>query len=274
MPWSRSSKRPLRPLEEDALAVAKRAVDEERGVGDVGPEALRVPLVGVLHLLGVERIDLVDALQPHVLLPHRELDLLVQDLRVEQVLHADPDPGRLVGVGRADPAAGRPDLQVAELPLARAVERDVPRHDQVRVAGHEDEAGSGVAATLQVVELVDHDLRVDDAPRADRRRLAGDDPRGDLPDLVRLAVDDDRVPGVRAALVAADEVRLLGEQVDDLALPLVAPLRTDDHGGRHVPHSCRLRKRSAVTRPVELGARPVEARVQDDDTSGTNRLLY
>ena len=189
-------------------------------------------------LLEVERLDLVDALEPDVLLRDRELDLLVQDLRVEQVLHADPDPGRLVGVGRADTAAGRADLEVAELPLARAVEGDVPGHDQVRVAGEEDEAGRDVAAALEVVELVDHDARVDDAAGADRRRLARDDARRDLPDLVRLAVDDDRVPCVRPTLVAADEVGVLGEQVDDLALALVAPLRTNDHGGRHVCHSC------------------------------------
>ena len=79
--------------------------------------------------------------------------------------------------------------------------------------------------------------------------FAGDDPRRDLPDLVRLAVDDDRVPGVRAALVAADEVGVLGEQVDDLALPLVAPLRADDHGRGHVPHSrmrCGAHRRRAA----------------------------
>ena len=92
----------------------------------------------------------------------------MQDLRVEQVLDADADPGRLVGVGRADPAAGRPDLEVAELPLARAVERDVPRHDQVRVAGDEDEARPCVAPALEVVELVDQDLGIDDAAGADR----------------------------------------------------------------------------------------------------------
>ena len=38
----------------------------------------------------------------------------------------------------------------------------------------------------------------------------------------------DRVPGVRAALVAHDPVGALGEHVDELALPFVAPLRADD----------------------------------------------
>src|SRR5581483_6992767 len=54
-----------------------------------------------------------------------------------------------------------------------------------------------------------------------------------LADLERLAVRDDRVARVGAALVAADDVRTLREQVDDLAFPLVAPLRANDDGRRH-----------------------------------------
>ncbi len=49
-------------------------------------------------------------------------------------------------------------------------------------------------------------------------------------ELELLAVADDRVAGVVAALEADDRVRVLGEQVDDLALALVAPLGADyDH---------------------------------------------
>ena len=83
------------------------------------------------------------------------------------------------------------------------------------------------------VELVDQHLRIDDAAVADHARLAEDDPARDLADLEGLAVGDDGVPGVRATLVTADEVGVLREQVDDLALALVAPLRTDDYGRRH-----------------------------------------
>src|SRR2546425_8180252 len=55
-------------------------------------------------------------------------------------------------------------------------------------------------------------LGIDDAAGAEDRRLSREDPGRDLADLVRLAVEDDRVPGVRAALVAAHEIGLLGEQ--------------------------------------------------------------
>ncbi len=47
------------------------------------------------------------------------------------------------------------------------------------------------------------------------------------------------MPGVWAALVAADEVRVEGQQVDDLALAFVSPLRTDDHSCGHEPESAR-----------------------------------
>ena len=46
-------------------------------------------------------------------------------------------------------------------------------------------------------------------------------------ELELLAVADDRVAGVVAALEADDHVGVVGEQVDDLALPLIAPLGSD-----------------------------------------------
>ena len=224
-------------LEEDVLARVERLADEQRHVADERREALGE--AGELRpdLLEVERLRVVDSLEPQVLFGERDLDLLPQDLRIEHVLHTDPDARRLVGVRRADAAARRADLQVAEPPLARAVERDVPRHDQVRVAGDEDQPVRAVTARLEVVELLDQHGGIDDASRADRARNSRDDARRDCPDLVRLAADDDRVPGVRPALVAAHHIRALREQVDDLSLALVAPLRPDDDGRWHAPES-------------------------------------
>ena len=58
-------------------------------------------------------------------------------------------------------------------------------------------------------------------------------PEGRCRSLKTSSPTRDRVAGVRAALVAADEVRALREQIDDLALALVSPLRSDDDGRRH-----------------------------------------
>ena len=52
-------------------------------------------------------------------------------------------------------------------------------------------------------------------------------------ELERLAVANDRVAGVVAALEADHEIGLLGKQVHDLSLPLVAPLGADYHQSRH-----------------------------------------
>jgi hypothetical protein len=47
---------------------------------------------------------------------------------------------------------------------------------------------------------------------------------------LRIA-DVDRVPCVRASLVADHPVGALGEHIDQLSLPFVPPLRTDDDDG-------------------------------------------
>src|SRR5581483_9164325 len=150
---------------------------------DVRPQPLCIRLVLRRDGLEVEGLALVDALEPEVLLRERDLDLLAEDLRVEDVLDADAEPHRLVRVARPDAAFRRPDRELAESPLARLVDREVPRHDQVRVAGEIDLVGR-VAARLELVELGDEDLEVDDAAVADHTRRAADDAAREGADLV------------------------------------------------------------------------------------------
>ena len=146
-----------------------------------------------------------------------------------------PEARRLVGVTGADAALGRADLELSELRLARRVEHHVVRHDQVRV-GRDLEARGVDAPAPEAVELADQDPRVDHDAVPDRARLARiEDPRRDQVELELVALADDRVAGVVAALEANDDVGLLGNQVDDLALALIAPLGADYdyswHGG-------------------------------------------
>ena len=112
----------------------------------------------------------------------------------------------------------------------------MPRHHEVGVSRQAHELG-GDPTRLEVVELLDQHLRVDDAAGADHALLALQDPGRDVLELVGLAVHDDRVAGIRAAVVAADEIGVPREQVDDLALPLVTPLRAHHYGRRHRPDS-------------------------------------
>src|SRR6202000_943540 len=85
--------------------------------------------------------------------------------------------------------------------------------------------------SFQAIDLAQQHPWVDDDAVADHAGLVGvEDPRRDQVELELLAVADDRVAGVVAALVADDRCSPLGEQIRDLALALVAPLGADyDH---------------------------------------------
>ena len=229
-----SSSVPWAPSKMTSRAVVERLPGEPRGVGDVLLDPVAVGEVVLGHRLQVELGRLGVGPQREALGLHRGHDLLLEDLLVEQVLHADAQARRLVGVRGADAAPRGADLQLAELRLARVVEQHVVRHDQVRV-GADPQAGEVDALGAQAVELVGEDLRVDHDAVADRAELAGvEDPGRDQVELPLDVVADDRVPGVVAALEADHEVRVLGEQVGDLALALVAPLGADDHDAGHV----------------------------------------
>jgi hypothetical protein len=225
--------RRLRTLEEHALAGVERFVDEVHGVGDERLETRRQPEVPVADLAGVEREPVVDLGQHTVLLPQDEVELLAEDLRVQEVLHAQPDPQRLVGVRGADAALGRPELVLAQVPLGDAVELLVVRHDQMRVARHTQAAGVD-ALRCEHVELLDEHGRLDDDTVADDgRHVVVEDPAGNELQREHFAVDDDRVAGVVPALVADDQLALFGEVVGEPALALVAPLGPDDHRAGH-----------------------------------------
>ena len=126
--------RRLRALEQHPLLGVERLVHEVHGVVDHRREARHHREVLLADLVGVDRQAVVDLGEHAVLLAQREVELLAEDLRVEQVLHAQADAQRLVGVGGADAALGGAELVLAEVALGDAVELLVVRHDQVRVA--------------------------------------------------------------------------------------------------------------------------------------------
>src|SRR5262249_13834722 len=72
-------------------------------------------------------------------------------------------------------------------------------------------------------------LRIDDHAVADDAGDAGEeDAGGHEPQDELRAVDVDGVPGVVAALVAGHDRELRRQQIDNLALAFVTPLRTED----------------------------------------------
>ncbi len=118
--------------------------------------------------------------------------------------------------------------------LGHAVELVVVRHDEVGVAGHDEPARVDPAAGEHVA-LAQQDGRVDDDAVADHGHgVVVENPARHELEGERLAFDDNRVPGVVPALVAHDEAHVLGEEVGELPLPLVAPLGSDHDSGGHV----------------------------------------
>ena len=225
--------RSLGAFEDHGLAGVQRLPAEARGVGDVRLQPVPVGAVLLGHRVQVERRVLLVGAQRQPLRLQRRHDLLAQDLLVEQVLDPDPEPRCLVGVAGAYPAPGGADRELAQLRLAGGVEQHVVGHDQVRVGGDPQPADVDPPAP-QLVELLPQHPRVEHDAVTDRADLVRvEDPRGDQVELERLAVTDDRVAGVVAALEPHDHLRPLGEQVGDLPLSFVAPLGADYYESWH-----------------------------------------
>ena len=108
--------RGLRPFEQDVLTGGERVVNEIDRVGDVRLETRQTDVeVLVGDLVGVQRELVEDLGQDLVLLLEHDIELLAEDLRVEQVLDANADSRRLVGVRGSDAS-----LRGAELAACRA----------------------------------------------------------------------------------------------------------------------------------------------------------
>jgi len=89
--------------------------------------------------------------------------------------------------------------------------------------------------SLDLVDLFQQHLGVDHDAVADHRRdMRIHDPRRDEVQLERAPPVNDGVPGVVPALEPDDVVHVVGEQVGDLALTLVAPLGADKDDSGHV----------------------------------------
>ena len=224
----------LRPFQQHLPARLEGLVQQGHRVRDVGRQpgrALAEVLLGDLggpHGQAVEHLgqDLVGVRQGHV-------ELGPEDARVEQVLHPQPDAHRPVGVGGPDAPLGGAQLRPAEVALMEGVQLLVVGHDQVGVARQTHRAAVD-APGLQGVHLRDEDPRVDHHAVADHRGdVVVEHPAGDQLQGEGLAADHEGVAGVVAALVADHHVHLGSDEVGELALPLVAPLGTDDDSRRH-----------------------------------------
>ncbi len=143
--------------------------------------------------------------------------------------HADGAAADLVLVGRADAAAGGADLAVAGGFLARRSSSRCSGRISVRVLGDAQVLGRDVDALAceRARSRRSSAQGSTTTPLPMTPSLPAHHARGQQRQLVGVAVDDQRVAGIVAALEAHDDVGALGQPVDDLALALVAPLGAD-----------------------------------------------
>ncbi len=82
---------------------------------------------------------------------------------------------------------------------------------------------------LEAVDFLQKLLRVHDDTVADHAVLLGREYSGwNQMQCIFLAGDDDGMAGIGTTVVADDVVVIRGEQINDLALAFIAPLKTDD----------------------------------------------
>ena len=149
-----------------------------------------------------------------------------QAVAIAQVEHADAAARDLVLVRRADAAPRR-----AERLRVRALRVDelVIRQHEVRAIAHVEAAFDVDAVGDELVDFGEQRLGIEHDAVADRAAHARvQNAARNLVQNERVFTQIDGVAGVRAALIADHPVGALGENVDELALPFIAPLRTDD----------------------------------------------
>ena len=183
------------------------------------------PLVGQLHpLYELFLRGAADIEDVFFLLLAMLSDFLRKEVRIFQIVQTDAAAGDLVHVGRAYAAGGRADLVFAQGHFLGSVQYAVPGHDEVHVAA--DEKVLAVDADLrQILHLpFDQDLGVQHhavSNYVDRPGIS--DAAWNVGKLKFLAVENDRMPGVAAALRSYDDVARPGEFVREFTLAFVAP---------------------------------------------------
>src|SRR6266545_243299 len=164
---------------------------------------------------------------------HDRPEFRAQRLGIDQVAHPDPEASDLVLEDGPDASQRRAGPQVPLQLLLESVEDLVVRHDDVGPVA-DAEVADGMATLPRLVDLLEELRGLDDHPVPDQvHRPLAEHARRQEVERVQVLAHLDGVPGVRAALETHDDVRLVREEVDDLALALVPELAADGHGGGH-----------------------------------------
>ena len=139
-------------------------------------------------------------------------------------------PADLVAITGTNAAERRADAFAAGRLIEQLVLRNMPRKDNVRPI-----AEPQIAADFEYLARPANRFPSEcvgglmTTPGRDDIHDAGSqDSAGNMVQLIRLVADDDRMPGVRPALIADDDLKPRSQQIDELSLGFVSPLQTND----------------------------------------------
>ena len=210
------------------MPVAPKPIENSGDVRHQRLQALAELETRFEHRLKLDRGQLEIALQNEVVIVEDLAELGGEALAMEQVCDPQRAPRHFVLVGGADAAAGRADGIRALGFLARPVERHVRGENERTSRAHAQPLEHRHALVDEHLRLFEKRLeREHDAVADQALHVRVQDARWDEREDGFLAADDQGMPGVVAALKARDRMRPVGEQIDDLALALIAPLQAD-----------------------------------------------
>ena len=195
----------------------------ERGVGCHWAKARGIGGHGFKDFIRVERGAVVNCAEDDVFIIEHFLEAGAKALGLEQFTDLKADFKVFVGIERRDARFGGAEAFGAEAFFLELVEQNVIGHHQLRPVGDEDfwmdpGCGEGIVFGKKAfeVERYSRSEHVCDMIIADARRQ-------EVEGEAALFVDDG-VAGVRAALIADDNIRFGGEKIGHLSFPLVPPV--------------------------------------------------
>ncbi len=167
-----SSMVPCAPSNITGLTIGDGVVQQQRGVGDEGRDAIGDLRVVGVHLVGVERLAVEERMRDGVLLAAGVLDVLLQQSLVEQVLHAQTAARHLVFVGGTNAARGGANLHPSGSVLRRQLDQAMIGKNDVGAVADEEVAVNLDAGRAQRVDFlhegegIEHNAVADDAAAA------------------------------------------------------------------------------------------------------------
>src|SRR5882762_2257726 len=220
-------------FEEDGLAFVEGAIGEFGGVADVGFDFF-AEAEGFFHFVREIHVCAIGSLRDTVFFSDNAGGLFAEEIRVEQIHHAQSAARHFVFVGGANAARSGADFIFTAGGFGGFVQFAVIGEDQMGAIADVQAAGDAEMGLFEHFNFGNQGGRIDDDAGTDDDMLLGSQVRAaeELKNVAVLA-DDNRVAGVMAPGDASDVIERAGEIINDFALAFIAPLRTNHHDRFH-----------------------------------------